>query len=141
MATQAPQALIPKQDIKKPSKPKAAKVKTWEKPKAPSNTDVKGVYQVRYGAHAYKTRLVFDVNGPTNHTMNYDAEAGIITITMPNTLWNAEKSKTYNKSQILGYEAKAINGGTIIAMAVQNTRSVKIDTLSKPNRLVIDLMK
>jgi hypothetical protein len=138
-----PQVLIPTKT--KPVQVKS--VKAPLKPQAGSSTEkaktnnAAGVYNVRTGIHANKTRFVLDVNGSTSNIMNFDAEAGIVTITMPDTSWNAPRSKTYDEGKILGYEAKASNGGTIIAMAVQNTSSVEILRLQHPDRLVVDALK
>lgn len=100
-----------------------------------------GVYKIRHGIHANKTRFVFDVNGSTKHKMAFDSEAGIATITLPDTLWSTSNSRIYKLNQLSGYEAKSSGQGTIIAMAIQNTSDVKTTILSKPNRLVVDLIK
>lgn len=105
-----------------------------------SNSD--GVYKVRYGLHADKTRLVFDLkNGSTQHTMNFDKQAGIVTVTLPEAPWKTASGQTYKLEQLSGYEAKQSGQGTIVAMAVKGTSSVKTMSLSSPNRLVIDLIR
>ena len=133
-----PQIILPvpeRKVVKASPKPKVKKVNSSQKPKG------KGVYNVRTGVHADKTRLVFDVNGLTKHDVVVDTEAGIVTITMPDTLWTTNKSRMYKLNQLSGYEAKSSGQGTIIAMAITNTSDVKTMALSKPNRLVVDLMK
>lgn len=104
-----------------------------------------GVVDVRVGVHHDKTRIVLDVNGSTKNNVNFDREAGLLTVTMPDTEWSAPQSKTYKLSQIQGYEAKSENGGTVIAMAVTQTSNVDTVTIARKNnrpaRLVIDLMK
>ncbi len=142
-----PQVILPVPDRKKaqaePPKP-AVKTKAV-KPKTKTLPMKDGVYNVRYGAHSDKTRLVFDINGSTNHEMSFDKEAGIVTIMLPETQWSTQNSRTYKSSQLSGYEAKSSGQGTIIAMAVKNTSSVKTTKIgksgSKQSRLVIDLMK
>ena len=108
-------------------------------------SDKRGVITVRYGLHANKTRLVFDVNGATTHEVKYDVDAGIITVNLPDTIWSTEVNKTYKLQQLQGYEAKQDNQGTVIAIAVSDTTSVKAQSLpkssSKPARIIIDLYK
>ena len=137
-AQEKPQIIlpVPKEKAKKASPKPVAKKKTqMPKPKG------KGVYNVRHGVHSDKTRLVFDVNGSTKHDIAVDTEAGIVTITLPDTQWGTGNSRMYNLNQLSGYEAKSSAQGTIIAMAIANTSDVKTMALSKPNRLVVDLMK
>jgi len=132
-----PQVILPASQtkaVKTISKPTVKKAIKKSTPKG------KGVYKVRHGVHADKTRLVFDVNGSTKHDMMVDTEAGIVTITLPDTSWGTGKSRMYKLNQLSGYEAKSSGQGTIIAMAIANTSDVRTMTLSKPNRLVIDLM-
>ena len=104
-----------------------------------------GVFDVRVGVHPGKTRLVLDINGSLENKMNFDPEAGIVTITLPKTEWSAAPSKTYKLQQLSGYEAKSSDGGTIVALAVKDTSSVKLEgiksTGAKASRLVIDLVK
>ncbi len=104
----------------------------------PSN---KGVYKVRYGVHKDKTRLVFDVNGSKKNEMNFDKDAGVVTIKMPDTSWTTSISEMYKLNQVSGYEAKPTEQGTIIALAVKNTSDVKVTSLSRPDRLVVDIIK
>ncbi len=148
-AKNAPQAILPVKERPKPIvkkaavKPKPAQSvppKTETKQKA-STTSGNGVKNVRVGVHKDKTRMVFDVNGSTKHTMNFDQEAGVVTMTFPETKWSATKSKTYTLDQISGFEAKETEQGTIIAIAVRNASDVKAMTLSNPNRLVLDVLK
>lgn len=104
-----------------------------------------GVVSVRDGVHSNKTRLVFDVNGSTKHSVAFDKEAGVLTLKLPNTKWSTAKNRTYKLSQLSGYEAKPDGDGTIIALAVKGTSAVKVEALGKsgnrPARLVVDLIK
>lgn len=104
-----------------------------------------GVYAVRIGDHKDKIRLVFDINGPTKNKVDFDKEAGVITVTLPDTPWATEAARTYKLTQLGGYQAKNSNNGSIVAMSIKNTKSVKTETLGaadgKPARLIIDLMK
>jgi hypothetical protein len=142
-----PQVILPVPDRKTiQAETSKTVVKTKSvKPKAKTLPKKNGVYNVRYGAHKDKTRLVFDINGSTNHEMSFDKEAGIVTIMLPGTQWSTKNSQTYKSSQLSGYEAKSSGQGTIIAMAVKGTSSVKTSKIGKsgsnPSRLVIDLMK
>jgi len=137
-AQEKPQIIlpVPKEKAKKVS-PKPVVKKKSQTPKPTG----KGVYNVRHGVHSDKTRLVFDVNGSTKHDIAVDTEAGIVTITLPDTPWSTSNSKMYKLNQLSGYEAKSSDKGTIIAMAIASTSDVKTMALSKPNRLVVDLIK
>ena len=127
--------------VKKADKPT---VQSQNKPRPPV-VKSNGVLNVRTGVHSNKTRLVFDVNGPLNHNFDYDKEVGLLTVTLPETKWSTTTEKTYNLKQIKGYEAKPQGQGTVIAMIVTNTQSVKTSTIQKtggkPARLVIDLVQ
>lgn len=120
-----------------------------EKPRGPETTPVaatgKGVVGLRFGAHADKTRLVLDINGSTRHTHDFDKEVGILTVTLPETAWHTDTAKSYNFAQVSGYQAKPVDGGTVIALSVKNTSAVKTSTIggsvTRPARLVIDLIK
>jgi len=145
----APQQILPVAD-RKPEQQKvmakpALKIVKKAKPAVKKLSNKKGVVNVRYGTHKDKTRLVFDMNGSTKHEMVFDEEVGIVTVTLPQTGWATLSSKTYNTKQIAGYEAKKMDSGAIIAMAVKNTSSVKTHvigkTKSKPARLIVDLMR
>lgn len=136
----APAAVAPAPVVDVTSKPK---------PRAPkpqiATAKGEGVVGVRVGRHADKTRIVFDVNGSTRHTFDFDAQAGVLTVTLPETVWATAQAKTFSFPQLSGYQAKQAEQGTIIAMSVDDTASVKTDTiratLGKPARLIIDLMK
>lgn len=125
---------VPERKIVKPTSQKIVK-------KGKAKPTGKGVYNIRTGVHNDKTRLVFDINGSTKHNVTVDTEAGIVTITLPDTSWGTSNSQMYKLNQLSGYEAKSSDKGTIIAMAIANTSDVKTMALSKPNRLVVDLMK
>ena len=137
-----PQTILPVPEPKMVKPKKKAKKKIVQHKKLPMKS---GVYNVRYGAHSDKTRLVFDVNGPTKHDMIFDKEVGIVTITLPQTSWATSTSRTYKSSQLAGYEAKSSGQGTIVAMAVKDTSSVKTQMIgksgNKPARLIVDLVK
>ncbi len=147
-ANAAPEVILPVADRPKPVV-KASKTKpVVTKPKtavAQTSSNVKGVVGVRVGVHKDKTRLVFDVNGATSQTHDFDKEAGLLTISLPQTSWATSKQKTYRLSQISGYDVNAQGQGSVVAMAVKNTSSVKITKIKsvggKPARLVVDLMK
>lgn len=140
-----PLSIVPVKDTPKPVKV----VKTKPVPRAPevqtTASSAEGVVGLRIGRHNDKTRLVLDVNGSTYNTYDFDKEAGILTVTMPQTGWSADKSKVYTLNQISGYQAKTADKGTVIAMTVKNTSAVKVTTIKatqgKPARLVIDLIK
>jgi len=105
-----------------------------------------GVINLRIGSHSDKTRLVFDMSGSTRHTYDFDREAGLLTITLPETTWNTDTEKFYRMTQISGYQAKpAATKGTVIAFSVKNTTAVKTGTIggssNRPARLIIDLLK
>jgi hypothetical protein len=136
-----PQVILPVPERPKPAQAVKPDVQKPTVKKQPTKLSGNGVVNVRVGAHSDKTRMVFDINGTAKHTMNYDAEAGVVTIAMPETQWSAANSKTFKNTQISGYEAKESGEGTIVAIAVKNTSDVKTMILSKPNRLVIDLIK
>lgn len=106
-----------------------------------SKTYTNVVKSIRTGIHNDKTRIVIDMNNNINHVMNYDKQANIVTITLPETQWRVLLSQTYNFEQFSGYEAKQTGQGAIIAMAIQKTSNVKSMTLSNPSRLVVDLIK
>lgn len=118
-------------------------VKTQSPPQKTSNEP--GVFDVRTGVHSDKTRIVFDVNGSTKHSINFDREVGLVTLILPDTQWSTTSSKNFKMTQLSGYDAKSEGNGTAVAMAVSNTSSVDVVTLapsgSRPARLVIDLMK
>jgi len=143
-ANDKPQVILPVPErevvTKQPQRQKVAQ----SKPVSNATSQIlskDGVNTVRIGAHSDKTRIVFDIKGSTKHSVNFDQEAGVLTITMPDTPWSTTRSRTYRLSQIDGYEAKSSNNGTIIAIAVKNTSDIKTFSLSNPNRLVIDLKK
>ena len=148
LAKEEPQVILPVPEraakvepTKKPIVVKKPKPKKKKSPVVKKNTKGEGVVSVRHGVHADKTRMVFDMNGSTVHSHEFDKEAGVLTITLPKTKWSASKSRAYSLSQISGYEAKDSGQGSIIAMAVKNTSGVKVIPLSNPNRLVVDVMK
>lgn len=104
-----------------------------------------GVVNVRHGIHSNKTRVVLDINGSVKNTMNFDAEAGIVTLNLPGTPWATANSRMYSLQQLSGYEAKESGQGTIIAMAVKNTSTVKVESIPATGknsaRLIVDLYK
>lgn len=124
-----------------PQKPLKTVIKTPVKPAVKGG----GVQNVRLGIHADKTRLVFDVDGSTVNKVDFDKESGVLTISLPQTKWNAEASKTYQSQQLAGYQAKNSAQGSIVAFSVKNTSAVKSSTIAKTNgkpaRLVVDLIK
>ena len=135
----APQAILPV-----PEKPEVKKVDKPTPTYTTTTSDKNGIVGVRYGAHKTYTRLVLDINGSTKHTMDFDKEAGIVTITLPNTAWATVKNKTYKSSRVMGYEAQAAGQGTTIAIAVKNADKVKTSTIGatkgNPARIVVDVM-
>jgi len=151
IASQPPQTIIPVQNYSKPEKTAAAAKKLSPKKVKPRPQETskpqtplakgQGVVNVRTGVHKNKTRLVLDIRGSTRHSMNFDREAGIVTLAMPQTKWSTASSRTLSLNQISGYQAKHSGAGTILALAVENTSDVKGMTLSNPNRIVLDMMK
>jgi hypothetical protein len=146
VAIKQPEIILPV--LEKPLIANATKPKPLKKnatPKLKSMPNTKGVYGVRVGIHADKTRLVFDINGATQHTFDFDAEAGLLTISLPQTPWTTRQNQMFKASQITGYDANAQGQGSVIAMAIKNTSSVKTSviakTKSKPARLIVDLIK
>lgn len=116
---------------------------SYKKPE--SQTSQKGVKQFRTGVHATKTRIVMDINGGTTHTVDFDKELGILTLTLRDSTWNTTPSKMFELSQLKGYQAKNTKQGVVIAMSVDNTQSVKTSSIKKtgdkPARLIVDLIK
>ena len=114
-------------------------------PKQPSPILANGVTNIRTGIHYDKTRLVFDINGSLDHSMDFDRDAGLLTIAMPNTKWATNTKGTFKLTQVNGFDAKPTGQGTMIAMDVKNTSDVKIQKIkamgNKPARLIIDLIK
>jgi len=148
VATSAPEPIIPV--IKQ--RPVATKtIVAPQKPKQKANTPKKtystkqGVINVRTGMHKDKTRLVFDINGSTKHTQDYDKQTGLVTLTLPETPWTIAQNKMFKLSQLSGYDANVMGQGSVIALAVKNTSTVKTQTIkktgNKPARLIVDLIK
>lgn len=142
-----PQTILPV-----PERPAVTKVKMVKKPVAKPKKVVKansisklGVVSVRTGVHKDKTRLVFDVNGSTANTVEFDKELGLLTVSLPKTKWATQTSRSYKFAQLAGYEAKNSGEGSIIALSVKNTSAVKTSTMKKMGaksaRLIVDLIK
>ena len=143
-ANDKPQVILPVPEREVATKQPQAKKVTKNKPKTTPKKRVltkDGVNTVRIGAHSDKTRIVFDIKGSTKHSMNFDQEAGVLTITMPDTAWSTTQSRTYRLSQLEGYEAKSKSGGTIVAMAVNDTSTINTVPLSNSTSAVVDLLK
>lgn len=143
-----PVAERPKIEQKTPPKPTVKKIVKPAKPKPVVKTTVskaKGVVGVRVGVHKDKTRLVFDINGSTARTHDFDKEAGLLTISLPNTPWATKAQRMYKLSQVSGYDVNKQGQGSVVALAVKNTSSVKTSviakTKTKPARLIVDLIK
>jgi hypothetical protein len=143
-----PVAERPKAEVKTPPKPVVKKTVKKVKSKPAVKTTMskaKGVVGVRIGVHKDKTRLVFDVNGSTARTHDFDKEAGLLTISLPKTSWATKTQKMYKLSQVSGYDVNKQGQGSVIALAVKNTSSVKTSSIAKtktkPARLIVDLIK
>jgi hypothetical protein len=113
--------------------------KAASKPQKLMTSNKEGIFNVRHGIHADKTRLVFDINGSTIHNMQFDEEVGIVTLTLPETKWVAASGEVFNKGRISGYEAKNTGAGTIIAVGLNKARKAEIFALQSPSRLVLDI--
>lgn len=155
VADEAPQTIVPsvQEDAHLEDKAKiiTENVKPQQKPSVQKSspktkTALKsGVNSVRTGVHKDKTRLVFDINGSTKHTTDFDKELGLLTVTLPQTQWGTTTTQAYRLPQLSGYEAKNSGQGSIVALSLKGVSSVKTSTIQKtgvrPARLVIDLMK
>lgn len=150
VATAEPQAILPQQTQQEAPqiKPDSAHIQKTKIPATkPKEAPVsgQGVVAVRMGVHADKTRLVFDINGSTKHSFEYDKELGLVTVILPETSWNTQSERAYKLSQLSALQATKDGKGTIVALSVKKTSSVKISSIkkagSKPARLVVDLIK
>jgi hypothetical protein len=150
-ASKAPETILPvaeRPKVKEKTPPKPIVKKTVKKTKPTVKSTLStaaGVVGVRVGVHKGKTRFVFDVNGSTSRTHDFDKEAGLLTISLPNTAWATKTQKMYKLSQVSGYDVNKQGQESVIALAVKNTSSVEIGaigkTKTKPARLIVDLIK
>lgn len=134
-APQTQSAVVPA-----PQKMKSASVKA-----PPVSGGVPSVYNVRFGVHPGKTRMVLDVNAKTSFTTDLDNNEKILVIELPNTQWSGAKQKNVKNPIISSYKVQPMgdNGNMMVVQLKKNTSVTyekALNALSgSGQRLVIDL--
>lgn len=102
--------------------------------------------KVRSGKHQGKTRLVIEVNKPTEYKVAIDHVRNTLRVKLENTHWAMSPQDRFANSTLLGtYIAREQSDGSVIFEVRLKKRSKIIDTmllrpnLSSQHRLVIDL--
>jgi hypothetical protein len=105
------------------------------------------ISRVRTGEHPGKTRMVFDVSGPSNFKFDVDNAEKRLMLDVSSAAWGApEQNAVTNSSLISGYTAHASsqNQGTSVEIALKKPVRVLYSAAMKPNevhghRIVLDI--
>ncbi len=151
MAMQSPQ-MPAKPQVNKPvtQQPKPVFRKqaqsNYQKKSPPPSTGGKAtVYDLRFGEHSGRTRMVMDVNSKTNYSVDIDNNENIMVIDLPNANWTAAKSGSLAKSGFVSsYKVEASETGHILILQLKRNAKVTYQkdlngTQGNSRRLVIDL--
>ena len=127
------------------------------KNKKPSTAQIKGgpsfeapavVKAVRVGEHPDKIRVVLDLSGPTNYTLNYDPQSNSIFVEMPYATWSARTNWKSKSGNILdNYQTETLStSGSRLILGVEDGIKIGASGLLKANgdkqdRLYIDIEK
>ena len=114
-------------------------------PQPAARSDV-AVIGVRTGRHPDKTRLVFDLDGPSGFSYTLDNQQRVLVVELPGAAWEMPLIGAFNKYPVLeSYTATPrADGGTTVSLKLKSRARVLFAGTFEPNaqmgyRIVIDV--
>ena len=148
MAPENPKVMAAGPMTAKPMKPAAvsAAKKTYQKKAAPPVSNGKAsIYDIRFGEHSNRTRIVMDSNAKTGFNVDIDNNEKIAVIDLPQAGWSTTKSKSLAKSNFVkSYTVESSGEGHILILQLKRNAKVTYkddlkSTTGNSRRLVLDL--
>lgn len=105
------------------------------------------VQAVRIGEHPDKVRVVMDLSGPAQYSLNYDPQTNSISVDMPASGWTARTNWQAKSGGVINsYTVEQTGGGTRMIMKVADGANIGTSGLlkahaGKKDRLYIDITK
>lgn len=104
------------------------------------------VQDVRIGNHPGKVRVVLDLTGPTNYSLNHDPARGIVSIQLPQASWSTKTNWQNKPGRIVrNYTVQGLgSAGNSLSLAVADGVKIGASGLlkasgSKKDRLYVDI--
>lgn len=90
---------------------------------------------VRIGDHPGKTRLVFDLSGPSGYSYKIDNEGRTLRIELPGTGWGIDSQKTFAGNKLLkSYSIEQLQaGGSLVVIQLKGAAKLLSSVALKPN--------
>ena len=146
MSNPTPMADKPQPSRAQPAKKAASKKSSYRKKSAPPvQGGVASVFDVRTGEHPGKTRIVLDTNTNTNYSVDIDNNESIMIVDLPNTSWDAPRSKSFPKSSVVSsYNVEQSGNGHLMVVQLKKNARLSYNKSLPSNkgigrRIVLDI--